>query len=294
MEKNIDASHGPLVSIGLPIFNGASRMRRAIDSLLSQSHRSLELIISDDGSSDQTGDIAEEYARKDSRVRYIRQPKNQGQIWNIRFVLQRARGEYFMLAADDDWWHPQFIEKLLHAHQRGVFQCAMPSFKRIYEDGILRDEIYFRGESDLSNQTNLMMYRGVISNKPTHLLLYGLFRTEFLKKIFSRQPPRVIRWDRVIVSEIVLAGKCTTVEDTLFFKTESRKSVAERYGNQTVGGVYQEPFAYTRYVWMLLWRPITSRPIPFFRKLFVPIIWFKVFWMYKRKMAQEVVSRFLT
>src|SRR5262249_32325356 len=101
-----------LVSIGLPTYNRADLLKRAVDSLLGQTYQNIELIISDNCSSDGTQRVCQEYAAKDRRVRYHRQKENIGLLAIASFVLREARGEYFMWPSDDDWWDPRFIEYL--------------------------------------------------------------------------------------------------------------------------------------------------------------------------------------
>lgn len=101
----------PAVSIGMPVFNGAKTLVAAIESLLAQTFRDFELIVSDNGSTDTTQQICEQFANRDQRIKYIRQPHNQGAARNFDFVLELSTGEYFMWAASDDKWHPQFIER---------------------------------------------------------------------------------------------------------------------------------------------------------------------------------------
>lgn len=101
----------PKVSIGMPVYNGEKIIRNALDSLLSQTFTNFELIISDNASTDSTSTICMEYAKKDERIQYIRQPKNIGGTLNFYFVLKNAKGEYFMWASADDIWEPSFIEK---------------------------------------------------------------------------------------------------------------------------------------------------------------------------------------
>lgn len=109
MEKN----DLPLVSVGLPVFNGENFLHRALDSLLAQSFSSFELIISDNASTDKTREICEEYAARDVRIRYIRQASNLGGLENFNFVLREAHSKYFMWAAVDDLWDSEFIQSLL-------------------------------------------------------------------------------------------------------------------------------------------------------------------------------------
>lgn len=103
----------PLVSIGMPVYNGAKYIRQSVDSLLAQSYQNLELQISDNASTDDTEAICRSYLGKDDRVRYQRNPDNIGLKENWRRVLQLASGDYFMWAACDDHWSANYIEALL-------------------------------------------------------------------------------------------------------------------------------------------------------------------------------------
>jgi glycosyltransferase involved in cell wall biosynthesis len=100
----------PKVSIGMPVYNGEKDIRGALDCLLAQTFADFELIISDNGSTDCTGAICLEYAANDPRIRYIRQPENRGVSFNLQFVLDEARGEYFTWAACDDVRSTNYLE----------------------------------------------------------------------------------------------------------------------------------------------------------------------------------------
>jgi glycosyltransferase involved in cell wall biosynthesis len=76
----------PLVSIGLSVYNGERLIEQTINSILNQTFTDLELVISDNASTDRTGEIAQAYARRDSRIRYYRSHKNMGADWNVRRV----------------------------------------------------------------------------------------------------------------------------------------------------------------------------------------------------------------
>jgi glycosyltransferase involved in cell wall biosynthesis len=103
----------PLVSIGLPVYNGERFIQKALDSLLAQDYPNMELIISDNASTDRTRDMCLTYQVKDSRVHYYRNDVNIGMMSNFKRALDLARGEYFMFAAHDDTWSPEFISILL-------------------------------------------------------------------------------------------------------------------------------------------------------------------------------------
>lgn len=100
----------PLVSIGMPVYNGGQYLRGTLDSLLEQTYRHCEIIISDNASTDTTAAICQEFAARDNRVRYHRNQTNIGPYRNFRKVLALATGEYFMWAAHDDRWEPEFVE----------------------------------------------------------------------------------------------------------------------------------------------------------------------------------------
>jgi glycosyltransferase involved in cell wall biosynthesis len=104
--------HLPKVSIGLPVFNGESFLEESLNSLLGQTYKDFELIISDNASTDSTADIIARYKALDPRIRYVRQPRNIGASENFLFVLSQARSELFMWASHDDIWEEDWLEVL--------------------------------------------------------------------------------------------------------------------------------------------------------------------------------------
>ena len=107
----------PLVSIGLPVFNGEKYIVAAIDSILAQTFEDFELIVSDNASTDGTASICQAYAARDARVRYIRQPVNCGAANNFEFVLQQARAPLFMWFAADDACDADLLALLVECHR---------------------------------------------------------------------------------------------------------------------------------------------------------------------------------
>ncbi len=101
--------NSPKATIGLPVYNGADYIREAIDSLLSQSFKDFEVLISDNASTDETEKICRSYAAKDNRIHYVRQAKNIGGAANFNYVLGQARGEYFKWLAHDDYIDSGFL-----------------------------------------------------------------------------------------------------------------------------------------------------------------------------------------
>lgn len=106
------------VAIGMPAHNDVGYVAEAIESLLCQSHGDFTLFISDDASTDGTEDVCRSFARQDPRVRYERHPENIGIAANMAHVRDRTSSTYFAWAADDDVWHPSFLEVLTEGLNR--------------------------------------------------------------------------------------------------------------------------------------------------------------------------------
>jgi glycosyltransferase involved in cell wall biosynthesis len=97
----------------MPVYNGENYICEALDSLIAQSFKDFELLISDNASTDGTQSICEAYARMDKRIRYVRQPSNLGVMKNLEYVLDHSSGQYFMWAAHDDMWATNWMDTLV-------------------------------------------------------------------------------------------------------------------------------------------------------------------------------------
>src|SRR2546423_12794655 len=102
-----------LVSIGLPVRNAEHRVAGVIRSVLSQDHQNLELVISDNASTDGTERVCRELAREDARVVYHRQSENVGLLNNFVAAMRLARGTYFRWIGDDDSVAPTLVSRCL-------------------------------------------------------------------------------------------------------------------------------------------------------------------------------------
>jgi glycosyltransferase involved in cell wall biosynthesis len=126
-----------LVSIITPNYNGARFLSETIETVLGQTYPHWEMIIVDDGSSDESVQIIEQYQRHDARIRLIRLPKRSGGPARPRNVgLDHAQGEYVAFLDNDDLWHPQKLAlQLACMQQHGVAlsSCAMVRFERSSE-----------------------------------------------------------------------------------------------------------------------------------------------------------------
>ncbi len=106
----------PLVSIALATYNGERFLAEQLDSLLQQTYQNFEVVISDDGSTDQTKQILEAYAAKDARIQWSVNEGQRGVILNFERAIGRCRGEIIFLCDQDDSWYPEKLERHLAAY----------------------------------------------------------------------------------------------------------------------------------------------------------------------------------
>ncbi|MBM3251239.1 MAG: glycosyltransferase [Candidatus Omnitrophica bacterium] len=129
---------GPLVSITIPAYNAEEFIGRAIRSALSQTHKNIEVVVLDDGSTDKTGDMVRALQKTDSRVRYYYQD-NQGLAAARNRLLSLCRGEYVTFLDHDDEILPHKTEIQLEAFRRN------PNIAMVYGDIIKK---YFDGRQE--------------------------------------------------------------------------------------------------------------------------------------------------
>ena len=102
----------PLVTIGVPVYNGEPHLLLALESLLEQDYPNLEIIIRDNASTDNTQSICLAAAARDPRIRYLRNARDIGPLANFCRLVNDANGDYFMWAADDDLRNRCFVREL--------------------------------------------------------------------------------------------------------------------------------------------------------------------------------------
>ena len=106
-----------LISVIVPVYNVASYLRQCVDSILSQSYTNLEVLLIDDGSTDESGAICDEYAQRDSRVKVIHKPN--GGLSSARNVgLSLASGEWISFVDSDDWLDTDIYQKCIDELER--------------------------------------------------------------------------------------------------------------------------------------------------------------------------------
>jgi len=177
------------VTIGIPTFNRPDGLRRTLECMLGQTYREIEVIISDNCSSDPAVErTAREFSNLDKRVRYIRQTENIGPVHNFLYLLDEAKGNYFMWAADDDWWDTSFIETTVALLDRTpAAVVALSDFTPILEvsNPTLMLPNYYQHIHELANPNPFIRMRRYILQKEVYgkaHIIYGLMRTTAIRK----------------------------------------------------------------------------------------------------------------
>ena len=132
-----------LVSIVLPVYNGERYLRESIDSVLAQTYTNFELIVVDDCSTDSTPDIVRDYAARDPRVTYHRNPQNLKLPKSLNAGFRLTKGDYLTWTSDDNRYRPNAIEFLVSELKKGDCPFVFTAFCRIDEDGNKIDDIVF-------------------------------------------------------------------------------------------------------------------------------------------------------
>lgn len=282
----LDPKNNPLVTVGLTTRNRAHLLPHALDSLLNQTYRNIEFIVSDNASSDDTERVARSYAERDKRIRYVRQKVLIDGLNNLAYVLQEARGDYFMWASDDDWWDPRFVEALVSVlEQNPEYGVAMSHFyeRRIGGD---REEVLLRTH-EYTHLSHQELYRMYLRCRKRPIFLFGMYRTNIRKRMTI---PHCFNGICLFLAEAALARRAYSVPMPLFTWRNDLRPTQVRHADHPYVKAQKTPFAVTRYVFLIPFRLLTSRVIPLRRKVRIFGPWLGRVWWYKRKMFNELLG----
>ena len=210
------SSNAPSLSVGYPVYNGEKFMRESIDAILDQTYSDFELVISDNASTDSTQEICQEYAKRDIRVRYIRQEENIGAPANFNAVFDHSRGEYFKWASSDDCIYPTFLEKCLNAlkeKEKDGYVACWPQAEVIDSEGTFLRQ--FR-EPDLRIDSDNRVHRFHDLTYLIHsaLLVFGVIRSDVLSK--TCKMGQWLASDYTLSGQLGLLGKVHFLPEPLF------------------------------------------------------------------------------
>jgi glycosyltransferase involved in cell wall biosynthesis len=206
----------PRLSIGLAVYNGEMYLADSLDSLLGQSYEDFELIISDNASTDGTADICRRYAKQDSRIRHIRQPRNIGLAPNHNFVFRQARGELFKWASHDDLYARDLLQCCVDALDENRHVVLAHSWTATIDGSgtVVKSLDYPVASASLRapERFHSMLFANGGDD------IYGVVRADVLRRTALHGSYH--HADRTITTEIALHGPFYQVPNWLFFRRD--------------------------------------------------------------------------
>jgi len=205
----------PRVSIGLPVYNGEKYLEEAIDSILAQTYKDFELILSDNASEDHTQEICLKYAEKDQRIRYHRNEKNLGAAPNHNLAFKLAKGEFFKWFGYDDKISPEFLSKCVEVLDKhpDVVLC-MPETSLIDEHGQPLGGYEYKADADISDPHK--RFQNFVLKNESGNYVYGLMRADSIAKTapHGSYPSS----DLVFLAELALYGRYYIIPEPLYHR----------------------------------------------------------------------------
>ena len=192
--------NGKLISVIVPVYNVEKYLRRSIDAIINQTYKNLEIILVDDGSTDRSGKICDEYAALDKRVKVIHK-ENSGQAGAINLALDCANGEYIGFSDPDDYINKNFYKNLYilaEKYNTDITECSMVKVKE--EDDV--QKVYIE-EFEVQENENVEFFDGIGGIRK----LFGEDFAEYLEtivkvnKIYKKQVFENIRFSEVRIYE---------------------------------------------------------------------------------------------
>jgi len=232
----------PLVTVGMPIRNGGEFLDAALNSILSQTYKNLQVLVSDNCSNDQTAATIEKYRQRDPRLVLVRQQEPLKAVDNFWFVLGRAEGEFFMWAAHDDVHSTDYVERLVDGLVDDA--DALLAFGDLFITGPGEKPVLKPYNFATAGLGWVKRMRKAAFTQSFHI--YGVWRTRELRRI----PPPANSWwpDLAILLAAAWLGQCNYVAGPRFYYYEVPKTNLQRVQYQD----YKARFSLVGGVWGLI------------------------------------------
>jgi glycosyltransferase involved in cell wall biosynthesis len=206
----------PRLSIGLPVYNGEHYLAESLDALLGQSYEDFELIVSDNASTDGTAEVCRRYEKLDSRIRYIRQPRNIGCAPNHNVLVRHARGELFKWASDDDLYARDLLRLCVEALDEHPDVVLAHSWTAMIDtSGAVTNAIEYPLATSSARAPE--RFRSMLFDEGGDDD-GGVIRMEVLRR--TAPLDSYYHSDRTIIAEIALHGPFYQVPDWLYFRRD--------------------------------------------------------------------------
>lgn len=216
-----DPGRMPTVGIGMPVHNGAQFLAGAIESILQQTLQDFELVILDNASTDSTRAIAESYASRDPRIRYLRNEHNIGVNPNYCRVFRLSRGRYFKWASSNDLLDRTYLEKCVSALDRDPDLVLCFSGTALFSDRV-EAAIPYQDTVNAVESDAVARFDDVLATIGLNSAMNGVIRADTLRR--TALIPDYSSSDVLLVAELALHGKIRQLGETLFFRRMTPES----------------------------------------------------------------------
>lgn len=216
----------PLVSVLLPVYNTENYLKKCIESVLNQNYENIELIIIDDGSTDNSGKICDFYEIKDKRVRVLHK-SNEGKSAALNIAIGMANGEYITFIDSDDWVDKNIYSELINAlikYDADIVNCGF------YHE--------YKNKSNEFKSSSLKIYDGntLIENcYKDGYVNYAIWSKLYKKEIFnSILFPSNCQYEDAYIYFLVLEKikKCIVLPKALYHYRQRKGSITYNYFNE--------------------------------------------------------------
>jgi glycosyltransferase involved in cell wall biosynthesis len=206
MKYTAEAGAGvPAVSVGMPVYNGETYLEAAISSVLAQSFDDFELIICDNASTDRTAEICQDYATRDRRIRYFRNPQNLGAAPNYNLAFSHARGRYFKWLAHDDRMTPSYLAKTVRVLDERTDAVLCNSVVQYIDQNGAPIGLYNTGLALADSQSAAARFAWMVLRSHSCVDFFGLIRRETLQD--SLLHGSFHGADRALLAQLAIRGR---------------------------------------------------------------------------------------
>ena len=232
-----------MISVIVPVYNTEKFLNRCVDSILNQTYKDLEILLVDDGSTDKSSTICEEYASLDKRIKVIHR-ENGGLSAARNTGIENAKGEYFLFLDSDDEILPTMLEELLFVLEKAEADIAVCDFYQIIE-GQTQDNIEVTDIFDKNLIGTIRVYEGKKKMEQIYtnnLITVVQWNKLFKRKIFDdiRFPEGKLHEDEFVIhKELFAADKVAYIDRKLHLYYRHEESISYNPSAKNVSNVLE-------------------------------------------------------
>ena len=243
IRKNVQANSEPLVTIGLPAYNRPAGLKKCLETIVTQSYKNLEIIISDNCSTDElVQQVILEFAAKDSRIKHFRQSANIGLEENFNFVYAKASADYFSWMSDDDHFDSNYINECVKFLENNPDHILCSGIAKYYSgNNFLFDEKMFKLDQPSAFKRIFTFFNRAGKNGN----FYGVFRNHRLK---AKPIGEHVGCDWSFMAKIAILGKLSYISTTAYHRSAdgnsgTRKKMVTKFKLNKFKAVFFETYA---------------------------------------------------